>query len=185
MKTQLHNQSVSAPPASKRCPNCKQTKPLNTAYFARANREKSGFQGECKACAYRRRASQYARLKSNPEFMARNREVARQWRHKTGFNATHERLGVSKGALRRYKLTLSDYEQLLVLQNWKCAGCDEEHPRGGLVVDHCHTSGIVRGLLCVRCNAAAGMLKDDPARAVRLSRYLQVQQVAFARWKSI
>jgi hypothetical protein len=42
----------------------------------------------------------------------------------------------------------------------------------GPVVDHDHSSGIVRGILCQPCNLAAGMLRDDPGRANNLAQYL-------------
>jgi hypothetical protein len=42
-----------------------------------------------------------------------------------------------------------------------------------LFVDHCHDSGLVRGLLCQRCNTAIGLLGDDSA-GVRLAlKYLE------------
>jgi hypothetical protein len=42
-----------------------------------------------------------------------------------------------------------------------------------LVVDHCHKTGIVRGLLCARCNMALGMFKDDSDIIRRAVSYLE------------
>ncbi|XVU30335.1 endonuclease domain-containing protein [Actinoplanes sp. CA-054009] len=42
-----------------------------------------------------------------------------------------------------------------------------------LVVDHCHTSHTVRGLLCVACNAAIGHVRDDPEVAAAADVYLR------------
>jgi hypothetical protein len=42
-----------------------------------------------------------------------------------------------------------------------------------LAVDHDHTTGQVRGLLCIRCNRAIGNLRDDPDLAIRAAAYLK------------
>jgi hypothetical protein len=60
---------------------------------------------------------------------------------------------------KRYSLSISEYEKLLDDQGGLCAIC-QAHSK--LVVDHCHETGIVRGLLCQQCNSGIGMLKDDP-----------------------
>ena len=39
-------------------------------------------------------------------------------------------------------------------------------------IDHCHTSGKVRGILCRDCNAALGLVKDDVAILKQLIEYL-------------
>lgn len=44
-------------------------------------------------------------------------------------------------------------------QDRRCAICEEAKP---LVLDHCHDTGNVRGLLCKTCNQAIGMLQDKP-----------------------
>lgn len=40
-------------------------------------------------------------------------------------------------------------------------------------IDHCHETGEIRGIICNKCNIAAGMLKDDPQTAKRLAEYLE------------
>ncbi len=69
------------------------------------------------------------------------------------------------------KITLNDYAKLLEEQKNKCAICGNEEtcidgrssdkkPRR-LSIDHCHSTGKVRGLLCHACNIAIGKFKDD------------------------
>lgn len=66
--------------------------------------------------------------------------------------------------VRRYGITLEQYDLMLEAQNYCCAICAKPHnaPRP-LSVDHCHRTGRVRGLLCTRCNVALGhyeMIKE-------------------------
>lgn len=72
---------------------------------------------------------------------------------------------------RAYNLTESDYESLLVKQNYVCAICGKlPNPRQArktkkrkqrsLVVDHCHKTGKVRGLLCQKCNVSLWAIED-------------------------
>lgn len=50
-----------------------------------------------------------------------------------------------------YDLTLEEYDALLKAQGGRCAICPLK-PKYNLHVDHCHKTGIVRGLLCKTCN---------------------------------
>lgn len=62
---------------------------------------------------------------------------------------------------KRYNLTIEDYDAMFSKQNGKCAICFENE---NLVIDHDHATGLVRGLLCQRCNKGLGMFKDSPER---------------------
>lgn len=85
--------------------------------------------------------------------------------------------------LRTYGITLDEYNKLLAEQGGVCAICGrgpEVSPTkrgqgrsGRLVVDHCHETGRIRGLLCTWCNKALGNLEDDPARFRAALRYLE------------
>ncbi len=63
---------------------------------------------------------------------------------------------------RIYKLTPDAYWKLSEKQGGKCRICDkpEQGRRGLLHVDHNHTTGEIRGLLCQPCNLALGHFKD-------------------------
>ena len=71
---------------------------------------------------------------------------------------------------RRYGLTSSDYQAMLVRQNGVCAMCHRDCRTGQrLCVDHNHVTGEVRALLCRRCNAGLGYLEDAAWMAVATS----------------
>lgn len=64
-----------------------------------------------------------------------------------------------KCRVKKYKLTVEEYNALLLKQNNKCAICDEI-PIQGLSVDHDHVNGSVRGLLCLRCNVGMSFIDN-------------------------
>ncbi len=76
--------------------------------------------------------------------------------------------------LRRYGLTIADYDRMVDEQKGVCAICHGHQPDGRrLYVDHCHTTGIVRGLLCVSCNRGLGSFIDNPEALRRAALYLE------------
>lgn len=79
--------------------------------------------------------------------------------------------------VKKYKLSLTEYHELLVAQQFECFGCKEkfeaEDTKRAPCIDHCHQTGKVRGLLCGRCNTALGMVKDSVECLINLINYLQ------------
>ena len=77
--------------------------------------------------------------------------------------------------VRKYGMTMADFEALLAKQGGVCAICEgpPNGPGKRFHVDHCHNSNAVRGLLCGRCNTAIGLLGDDPERAEKVAAYLR------------
>lgn len=71
---------------------------------------------------------------------------------------------------RKYGMTIEQYEGMVSAQDGKCAICEQpetsvDGKTGSmriLSVDHCHTTGKVRGLLCFRCNSTLGKLEESP-----------------------
>lgn len=64
------------------------------------------------------------------------------------------------------------FNSQLARQRRSCAGCGKGISESTARIDHCHTTGKVRGLLCDSCNWALGHAKDDPAVLRRLMAYL-------------
>lgn len=82
----------------------------------------------------------------------------------------------------KYGITKEQYLTLVETQENKCAICNQaettlnnwkegEYKR--LAIDHCHTTGKVRGLLCTRCNITLGAVKDNTALLIKMVDYLE------------
>lgn len=75
---------------------------------------------------------------------------------------------------RNYGITHEIYGIMAEEQHNKCVICDREEERRKLSVDHCHTTKLVRGLLCSKCNAGLGMFNHDIELLQLASRYLLI-----------
>lgn len=121
-----------------------------------ANPEKS----REKSCAQSRR------------YRANNLEQDREY-HKRWYVDNREKVlkDTRKNALRRqYGITFVEYAARNRDQNGLCLIC--KHPCQKLCVDHCHKSGVVRGLLCRKCNTGLGSFNDDFSTLIRAAHYI-------------
>jgi hypothetical protein len=83
---------------------------------------------------------------------------------------------------KNFGITLVEYEGILAAQGGVCGICRLPErsidPRNGelfaLAVDHDHTTGRIRGLLCANCNRGIGLFADDNALLLRAAAYVAV-----------
>jgi len=80
---------------------------------------------------------------------------------KTCAYQTKEKDYAHKTKCKKYGLTPEQYAQMLEQQEGSCAICGEAPTGKRLAIDHCHTTGEVRGLLCSTCNTGLGSFKDS------------------------
>ena len=128
-------------------------------------------------------------LKNNPEKREANRLRNAAWRKKDRekynrymrkWKSNNSNKTTSYKWKARYGITPEQYMELFKIQNGRCAICGNEetarHTRSKevqkLAVDHCHTTGKVRGLLCQDCNRGLGKFHDDPERLRKAIDYL-------------
>lgn len=76
-----------------------------------------------------------------------------------------------KKYLRKYRMSIKDYNRLLAKQGGRCAICGVM-VADTLHVDHCHETGRVRGLLCRNCNFGLGMFEDQYDRLIKAAKYI-------------
>lgn len=66
-----------------------------------------------------------------------------------------------EGRYKKYGLTKKKYQEIESNQKYKCFICQTMFPPSKLQIDHCHETGIARGLLCRNCNLGLGLFKDN------------------------
>lgn len=143
----------------KNCHRCGRLKPL-TAYHADTTRE-DGRISTCKTCRKELEDArgEAARLKRN--------RYKQQWKRENPERELTYRLRYE------YGLTTEEFHALHEAQKGRCAICCNPPRKGGkLWVDHDHATGAVRGLLCVSCNTALGLVKDNPDTLTAMINYL-------------
>lgn len=163
----------------KRCPRCKETKPLEL--FPRDRSRSSGRYPHCKICI-----SEYkGRWLSRPGNKERVRVYSRvhgRLPARVAQVANYQKEVMPNGLTRRqlfklrtkFGLSADAYFAMLSGQKHRCATCRKPFPsRSDVHVDHCHTTGRVRGLLCDFCNRALGLVMDNPATLKRMIAYLR------------
>jgi len=74
--------------------------------------------------------------------------------------------------LRRFGLSRDQYQAMLQEQNGRCAVCEEPLSQGW-VIDHCHMTMKVRGLVHPKCNSLLGFANEDPRRLEMAIAYLK------------
>lgn len=108
----------------------------------------------------------------DPRVRADAVERVRRWRIANPDHHLH--LQVS-----RYGITAADYRAMLEQQGGVCFICRQPErpmPNGRLprlAVDHDHTTGAIRALLCRRCNHLIGAVNEDPSLLVAARDYLE------------
>lgn len=74
-----------------------------------------------------------------------------------------------------YGITQIDFETMFNAQKGRCAIC-RKHSKRLLCIDHCHATGMIRGLLCHNCNAGLGQFKDNRLFLARAAEYLLIHR---------
>jgi hypothetical protein len=158
----------------KRCKKCGDIKALDEFYRATGTRD--GLRGQCKACEIARNQAWYRKNQKRAIAHAKrwqqvNAERVREYQRQ--YRADHAQL-FREGHLRRvFDFTGAQYQALLEAQGGGCAVCGRA-PRAGrsLHVDHNHKTGVIRGLLCFRCNVGIGHFREDTLRMADAIVYL-------------
>lgn len=132
------------------------------------------------------------RLKARARYLANREEILRRSRIYNRKNADkrhryakrwyreHKDTTHRDRMLKRFGITVADYEMLLKKQMGRCAICRTKAPlppyspaKKRFAVDHCHRTGRVRGILCGRCNSGVGQFRDSPNLMRAAARYLE------------
>jgi len=156
---------------ARECTRCRTVKPVTGEHFRVVREIRNGLpyvyqKRQCKPCEFDQRV----------EWGRRNRERQNAGRRTIATPAKYR----SGNLKTKYGLTPEAYDEMLAAQAGCCAICGlksgTEYHRSGrfipLTVDHCHETGVVRGLLCGQCNRGLGDFRDNLTNLERAIAYL-------------
>jgi hypothetical protein len=141
---------MSQPPEVKTCARCGETKTVDCFHKNKKRVDGSQmYQSQCRICQ------------------------ATRTRERRDENKAKYLYDCRKAKLKKYGLTPEQYDAMHEAQEGLCAICSNYQVGvNSLSVDHCHTTGSVRSLLCMKCNSALGLLNDDPELLTKARHYL-------------
>lgn len=142
----------------KLCPKCKETKSLDRFYYwPKAERHNY----VCKACVNKQAMERY---RKSAEMKQRSAKKYRWKKH-----------GID--------CSIEQFDELFKKQNGKCKICEVElfiyvsysgqDRTNQAALDHDHSTGKVRGILCNNCNRCLGLMKDNPDVFRKAAEYLE------------
>lgn len=97
----------------------------------------------------------------------KHNEYMKEWRKKKPYNSKNADLK------KCYGITIDDYNKKLEHQDYKCAICNMPQGKRALAVDHNHSTGQVRDLLCHKCNTSIGLMDENIDKIKSLISYLE------------
>ena len=152
------------------CSKCKMEKTLDE--FSKDKNSSTGYTYQCKKC---RNAYYNTYYNSNPEKMkAKN---ANNWLKRKKYYQSEVGISSSRRShlKRKYGISLEEYNKLSEKQEHKCAICGNSEmntKNNVLCIDHNHTTGKVRALLCGLCNTGLGNFLDNKILLENAIKYL-------------
>ena len=166
----------------KKCTRCLEDKPKSEFYKNAA--KKDGLDIYCRQCQGQMSKEYYVMNREREKKRAaawreNNPDYRKEWGEK---NPDKVKEHEERKKLRRYGITVEQYNNLLDQQNNRCAICREESKDGkSLHVDHDHScckgkkscGKCVRQLLCGHCNRMLGCAKDNPEILEAAKKYLE------------
>lgn len=74
-----------------------------------------------------------------------------------------------------YGIGIEEYNQLFIEQKGCCAICNKHQSEftKSFAIDHCHSTGKIRQLLCIRCNTALGAVGDSVDVLIKMIQYIE------------
>lgn len=136
--------------------NCAEINPQSPNSFYIDNSRKDKLQPRCKAC--------HKAYCSKPKNLIRHRSVDKKYRDSTQGQQAQRRRHIQQywPGSTTYEASVY-YNEMFTAQNGCCAICKSHQSNytKSLHIDHCHKTGVVRGLLCAKCNSDLATVEDE------------------------
>ena len=126
---------------------------------------------QCSRCKKEKKVSLFNKNKASKDGIKSLCKVCEKEGRKVVYTKDYHR---NKALIRRYGITLEEYNVMLKEQESCCkiCGIHEKYCDKALAVDHNHTTGSVRALLCQQCNTGLGQFRDRQEFLLKAVDYL-------------
>lgn len=121
------------------------------------------------------------RRKCYERWTSENKEYRKQYSKEYGSKPENRKKTRARELKRKYNITIDVESEMYCTQSGKCAVCNykfKEYDDGSnsndFVIDHCHSSGLVRGLLCNKCNQGIGLFMENKKTIENTIKYLEL-----------
>ena len=144
--------------STKQCNTCKEF-----VSFEKFTKTRGKFNANCKKCTSEKERKRRANFSEERKEKEKQKDRNRRHRRIDG------NFPISwKYNLKKYGLSPEEYDKIFITQNGKCAICNKEETiitkygyKARMHVDHNHSTGKIRELLCSACNHAIGLFKEN------------------------
>lgn len=143
-------------PSEKTCIICKEVKAIDM-FPSRGGKDKHLYDSRCKNCKY----------KENTLWRDNNKDKVLEYRAKDKWTL--------KKRCARHSITEQQFWGMYLEQEKRCKICKEDIEAEKSAIDHNHTTGEVRGILCTTCNRALGLFRDSPLVIENALDYLMLE----------
>lgn len=161
------------PTPMKYCSKCQTEKTLD--FFFKDKSRKDGYALICKVC---RLAHLKIKRETDAEFHKKCKERSAAYRKRF---PEQTRNSIRNATLKlKYGITSLQYNEMFSAQGNCCKVCKRTESKGygTFHVDHCHTTGKIRGILCQPCNVTLGKMEESPEKLRALANYIETHKGA-------
>lgn len=127
---------------------------------------------KCNTCFCEKNVTDFSNHPSNKDGLRKTCKKCRSLQQSTRY-ANNPNKARESSLKRLYGVTSEKYDEIMEQQKSVCAICHRPDKNKQLSVDHCHSTGFVRGLLCTSCNLTLGHAQDSPDRLRQAALYLE------------
>lgn len=147
--------------------NCRECHCKSQKNYARKQKRRKNVKiprvKECNICHILKRSSEFVRDKSRRDWLLPHCKICAK----------------EKQLIRKYKITLGQWEDMFNKQGKKCAICGNNvTSKIGWVVDHNHKTGKNRAILCDHCNRMLGYAKENQNTLIAAADYLKRDELS-------
>lgn len=137
---------------TKVCPACKENKPVSE--FNKKTKQRNGLCPYCRDCI---KMKYHEKIRIDPDYFNRRQNERRKE------DPDYRISAYQRNKERKYGISQEKFDKILKSQKGKCAICGihQRDLKRKLAIDHNHDTGVVRGLLCHKCNFLLGYANED------------------------